>query len=122
MKRLTDLGPILPWLLDELADRVADRLGADRRRDTYRSDDLPPDCPSTRAFAVSCRTIPEATKLGRIWIVPREAWERRRLRSRGAERPTKPARTDGPSAPNEAKGLNERADALLRRSGLRVVR
>jgi len=41
---------------------------------TYSSLDLPPDCPSRRAFRERCAGIVGATKRGHVWYVPRELW------------------------------------------------
>jgi len=48
----------------------------------YTSNELPPDCPSRRAFATACKAIPGAARRGKCWVVPREAWETHRGRPR----------------------------------------
>jgi hypothetical protein len=53
--------------------------------EVYTSRHLPPDVPSRTLFARACRSIPEARRQGKTWIVPRAAWERAR-RPRRAER------------------------------------
>jgi hypothetical protein len=96
-------------LLDEIARRLAVRLDLAREREVYTSDRLPPDCRTRRRFAECCRRIPEARKMGRAWAVSREAWERARAR----RPPTAP--------PPETTSIDDDADRLLTRAGLRIV-
>jgi len=49
------------------------------------SRELPADAPTRALFARACRSIPAARRQGKMWIVPRAAWERAR-RPRRAER------------------------------------
>ena len=104
---------VLAVLLDALADRIAARISTNTERERYDSHNLPPRC-SRRRFAEVCRSgrIADAQREGRDWTCSRRAWEE--ARSRKA-----PARPAAPPAPTS---LNARADALLARSGLRVVR
>ena len=97
-------------LLDALADRIALRIRSQRERETYSSQDLPPRC-SRRRFRELCKSgrVVGAMRDGRSWTCTREAWESAR---RHAPRKT--------AAPIAAK-LNDRADALLASSGLRIV-
>lgn len=107
------LAGLLALLRDAVREAVREELRADS--ETFDSRRLPPDCRTLRRFAEECRRIPDATKLGRVWTVPRGSWEAYRRRRRGtAARPEAP-----PPAPTS---LDARADALLARSGLRVVR
>lgn len=106
------LAGFLALLRDAVREAVREELGRGER-DTYTSLALPPDCPSRRTFAEWCRRLPEAERRGREWSIPRAVWEARRVRRRG-------------SAPiveqSAATSLDARADALLARAGLRVVR
>ena len=101
-------------LLECFAKDVATRLG-EGKHETYDSERLPPRCRSRRCFARLCRQIPEAYLEGRIWVCPHEAWHAARRRER-ADQPQ--AVSDSPRPAN----LAGRADALLRRAGLRIVR
>ena len=57
--------------------------------EVWASHHLPPDCPSRRTFADVCRKIPGAVRLGKAWIVEREAWtEARRPKPRLSSVPT----------------------------------
>jgi len=102
----------LTLVREAVREAVREELHADA--ETFDSRRLPPDCRTGRRFAEECRRIPDATKLGRVWTVPRVAWEAHRTRRRGsalrAETP--------PPAPTP---LVQQADRLLARSGLRVV-
>ena len=51
----------------------------------YTSHALPPDAPTRALFARACRSIPQARRQGKTWIVPHCAWERAR-KPRRAER------------------------------------
>ena len=103
---------VLGVLLDALADRLASRILTTRERSVYTSLDLPPHT-TRRRFREVCPRISEATKHGSLWSVPRDAWDAYRLRRRGI------ARASESTAPTP---LAARADALLARAGLRVVR
>ena len=65
----------------ELATLEHDAKG----EEVYTSRHLPPDVPSRTLFARACRSIRDARRQGKTWIVPRAAWERAR-RPRRAER------------------------------------
>ena len=96
--------------LAELARESAPGPGA---ADSYDSAHLPPRT-SRRRFAEICRSgrIEGATQEGRIWVCPREAWHAvRARRARGANAGLAAA----------APSLVARADALLERSGLRLL-
>ena len=98
-------------LLDALADRIAVRIGATRERETYSSRALPPLC-SRRRFAELCRAgrVADARREGCDWVCSRGAWQAARTR-RVAPRPI-----------TSATSLDARAEALLARNGLRVLR
>jgi hypothetical protein len=104
---------LLSLILDALADRIAARIGSTREREAYSSCDLPPRT-SRRRFAEVCRSgrVADARREGRNWSCSRGAWEAAR------------ARRAFPRAANNLapSSLSERADALLARAGLRVVR
>jgi hypothetical protein len=102
------------WLLDALADRIAMRLTT-RPPETYSSRDLPPRC-SRRRFAEISRSgrIDGASREGRDWICTRAAWEAARSRKANGAAPV--------AVPIEPPSLSARADELLKRAGLRVVR
>jgi hypothetical protein len=96
---------LLDALVDLVADRIAARIAERREREQYSSIDLPAGF-TRRRFAEICRSgrVSDARRDGRIWTCSRAAWEGRRR-----EVHKKPS-------------LDERADALLTRAGLRVVR
>jgi hypothetical protein len=104
----------LDALLDELADRLATRILSTSRHETYSSRDLPPRC-SRRRFAELCRSgrVVGARREGREWVCAREAWEAERTR---AYAPVVTKTTV------KATSLDAKADALLARAGLRVVK
>ena len=65
-------------LLDQLADMVAERVAAKlgtARPATYSSTNLPPGI-TRRTFNARCKTIPEATRDGKVWRCPVDAYER----------------------------------------------
>jgi hypothetical protein len=81
--------PVETLTRDEIVALIRSELATqlvERAPDAFTSAALPPDCPSRRAFATRCRSIPEARRRGRGWIVPRAAWnadvERRRIERR----------------------------------------
>jgi hypothetical protein len=104
---------LLGALLDALADRIAERIGSTREREIYSSRELPPRT-TRRRFAEVCRSgrVLDARRQGRDWTCSRLAWEASRSRKPSAL----PAATSAPTT------LDARADALLARNGLRVVR
>lgn len=101
---------ILSAVMDELAGRVAVRLLTLRGGETYSSCDLPPRC-SRRRFAELCRSgrVGDAHREGRDWICSRDAWHAARARKPATPQP-------------QERCLSAKADALLARSGLRVVK
>jgi hypothetical protein len=103
---------VLGLLLDALADRIAERIGNTREREHYDSRNLPPRT-SRRQFAKVCRSgrVAEARRIGRDWECSRAAWESAR-----AQRPAAPTRMV------DHRPLDARADELLSRAGLRLVR
>jgi hypothetical protein len=107
---VTTSDSFLEALLDALADRIATRIGTARDCYRYSSRDLPPRC-SRRRFAEVCRSgrVADAARDGRDWVCSREAWEAARAWSAVPSRMT-------------SAGTQARADALLARAGLRVVR
>ena len=113
----SDNSPVgdLGMLLDALADRIARRIATRPERETYSSRELPPRC-SRRRFAELCRSgrIDGAHREGRDWICTRQAWEAARSRKPNGAAPV--------AAAIGSTSLVARADALLERSGLRVVR
>ena len=110
---LAGVACLLGVLLDALADRVAARIGLHTERTVYTSLDLPPCCTRRRFREVAPR-IPEATKQGALWIVPRVAWDAYRTRRSGTARRVEASAT--------TPDLDRQADELLREAGLRVVR
>ena len=76
---MLDLEPLITKIVDE---RIAIALGGHRPARTWTSQDLPPDCPSRRAFATACKAIPGAKRLGKCWVVAREAWDAHRSKPR----------------------------------------
>jgi hypothetical protein len=104
------LDDALDVILDTLAAKLAERLDLTREREVYTSDRLPPDCRTRRRFAEICRSgaVVGARREGRCWICSRQAWERARAR-----RPPAPATTTA--------RIDDDADRLLSRSGLRVI-
>ena len=46
----------------------------------YSSRHLPPDCTSRARFHAVVKHVPGATKRGRVWFVPRVAWDEARRR------------------------------------------
>lgn len=79
--RRRELLLVVAGALSELATLEPDA----EKAEVYSSRRLPPDAPSRTLFARACRSIPEARRQGKTWIVPRAAWERAR-RPRRAER------------------------------------
>jgi hypothetical protein len=104
---------LLGVLLDALADRLVARMTTAAERDHYDSRNLPSRT-TRRRFAERCRSgrVLDARRDGRDWVCSRAAWEASRTRTPRAsiERPTTPT------------PLDEQADRLLARSGLRIVR
>jgi hypothetical protein len=99
-------------VLDAIADRIAARIGSRIERERFDSRNLPPRT-SRRRFSEVCRTgrVADARREGRDWTCSREAWEAARGR-----KPTPPIAK--PTAPTP---LDEQADRLLARSGLRIA-
>jgi hypothetical protein len=100
----------------DLADALA-RLAQEGeinsiRPDLYDSENLPPRT-SRRRFAELCRSgrIAGAYREGRDWVCSRESWHSSRMVGARA----------APTMPERDSLLVERADALLRRRGLRVL-
>src|SRR5262249_41069657 len=95
------------------AIRIVARLNQPARSDIYSSRLLPPRC-TRRRFAELCRSgrVVGARREGRDWVCFREAWDDERARP-----PVGVTRTPSNLTDAEAK-----ADALLTRCGLRVVR
>jgi hypothetical protein len=100
----------LEALLDALAERIAARILVAREQDTYSSHELPLRC-TRRRFAELCRSgvVLGARRDGRDWVCAREAWDAARAPK------TRSARV-------AALPLDVKADALLARAGLRVVK
>jgi hypothetical protein len=98
-------------LAQALASLAEVRDSEPASRDTYDSEHLPPRT-SRRRFTELCRSgrVVGAFRDGRHWVCSHDAWRARRAR------PT-PVRPE-PEAPAE---LSARAQALLRRSGLRPL-
>jgi hypothetical protein len=101
----------------ELAEALAELARESERdpapADVYDSKHLPPRT-SRRRFAEICRSgrVKGATLDGRIWVCPREAWHAARTRK---------VQHAAPAMPAASPSLLARADALLERSGLRLV-
>ena len=70
---------MLDKLIEELEERVTARvlakLGSVPTSTDYTSKALPRDIPSRARFHVLVRGVPGAVKRGRVWSVPRAAWE-----------------------------------------------
>jgi len=100
-------------LAEALAELARDTERAPGATDSYDSAHLPPRT-SRRRFAEICRSgrVAGATLEGHIWVCPREAWHAARAR--------KTHRGDAALTEN-APSLVARADALLERSGLRLL-
>jgi hypothetical protein len=64
---------------------LAEEPAPDADRDTYDSKHLPPDASLDRFHRI-VRDVPRAVKIGRVWRVPRAAWEEHR-RTGAGERP-----------------------------------
>jgi hypothetical protein len=98
-------------LAEALADLARERERAPDQEAAYDSMNLPPRT-SRRRFAELCRSgcVPGAHREGRAWICSRDAWHASRIRGAPKNR-----------APNPLPSLAERADALLRRGGLRLL-
>lgn len=91
----------------ELADLEANASPAD----TFTSRDLPPGCPSRRAFAEACRTIVGCFRSGHTWHCPRDQWFGRRAKRTVAIALTK-ASADAPAS----------VDAIIHDAGFRATR
>ena len=96
---------ILDQLADLVAERVAARLGSARPA-VYSSTNLPPGI-TRRTFNARCKSIPEATRDGKVWRCPVDAYERHLSRP-ATEAPKPPVRPD--------------TIALLSSAGVRVRR
>ncbi len=75
-----------------VAERLAEELrpllpGDDVASATYSTRNLPPDAKSVRSFHIVVKGIQGAWKSGRIWFVPKDAWEAAR-RSRLGRAPS----------------------------------
>lgn len=108
------LARLLDAVAEDLAARVATRLGSGANPDTYDSRHLPPRC-TRRRFAEVCRSgrADGARREGFDWVCSRPAWEAAQTR----KQPPAPPRS--PRAPSDRTA---QADRLLARSGLRIVR
>ena len=95
----------LDALADALAPLVAARLGA--AGPTYTSLALPPGIRSRRRFASECRRLRIGRREGKLWIVTAADWHAARR---------------APAPAPRASTTEDRADAALRASGLRLVR
>jgi hypothetical protein len=69
-------------------DRQLATLASSEDSAPYSSKALPPGIRTRSAFARACRGIPEAKRDGKLWIVSRDAWERRKRQSTPAPAPT----------------------------------
>lgn len=107
---------LLGALLDALADRIALRITTAPERETYDSRHLPART-TRRRFAELCRSgrITDARREGRDWTCSRASWEAARRRA-----PAVKSAAQAPAA--AASDVQHRADELLKRAGLRVVR
>jgi len=95
--------------LASLRDAI-DRVG--RTANEYTSDALPPDIRTSARFNRIAKTVKGARRDGRVWRVPREAWEAHRLRR--VATPIEQVTT--------AITVDTEADELLSGSGLRSTR
>ena len=104
---------LLALFREEMRAAVREAMG-EGRGENYSSHDLPPRVTRRRFRELCARgAIAGARKEGAIWVCPRQAWHEARRRT--PRSPTNPA-------PVEGTPLAARADALLSRAGLRVVR
>lgn len=110
---MTPVRDSLDALIDWLADRIAARLITGAQRETYSSCDLPPRC-SRRRFAELCRSgrVIGARREGREWVCSQSAWDAARAQR---AKPTSQLQ-------RRVTTLDAKADALLARQGLRVVK
>jgi hypothetical protein len=99
-------------LANALAELASETEASGERAECYDSQQLPPRT-SRRRFAELCRSgrVPGAYREGRNWVCRREAW--RVARARGSLHRAETS--------DEVTPLAERAEALLRRRGLRLV-
>lgn len=96
---------------------AATERGDNNTPQTFDSRRLPPGV-SRRRFAELCRSgnVVGARREGRDWLCTRAAWESARTRKRRTSPPLHDASASASST------IEARADALLARSNLRVVR
>ncbi len=76
---MIDLEQMIARIVDE---RIALALAKVNAVAPYTSTNLPPDCPSRRAFATACKRIPSACLQGKCWVVARADWDAHRSRPR----------------------------------------
>jgi len=71
-----DLAKVIEAIVDARVERKLAALGLIHAAAVYTSDDLPPDCKSSRIFAFVCRSgrVAGAERIGRQWRCTREAW------------------------------------------------
>ena len=111
MQPVDPLAALLCLFREEVRAAVREELGRGEA-DTYTSARLPPNTTSRRFRELAPR-IAGAVKRGRVWSVPRSAWEAYRTRRRGVARPIE--------ACTATPDLDRQADDLLRGAGLRVI-
>jgi hypothetical protein len=72
----TSLDAALDARVEQLVEAKLAKLGLIHSAARFTSDSLPPDCPSSRAFAIVCRSgrVAGAEKIGRQWSCTRESW------------------------------------------------
>ncbi len=103
--------------LAEALAELATEPPAETSPEHYDSRNLPPRT-SKRRFAEVCRSgrVPGAHREGRHWVCSRTAWHGARINA-----PKRPEKLPETPPPEPALGLADRAEALLRRQGLRFL-
>jgi|HubBroStandDraft_1064217.scaffolds.fasta_scaffold00816_13 hypothetical protein len=109
---MSTLGDPFGAFLDAVADRVAVRLALGARPQAFDSEHLPPRT-TRRRFIEMCRSgrVPGAWREGRLWVCTCSDWE--------TTRTPRPISVASP-LPNDP--ISAKADALLARARLRVVK
>lgn len=108
----TSLDAALDARVEQLVEAKLAKLGLIHSAARFTSDSLPPDCPSSRAFAIVCRSgrVAGAEKIGRQWQCTREAWIAARRKPKKTALRLVPKRDDDEDLVDAAiEGLRGRA-------------